>query len=75
MSSFLRVAKTHGFHELRGDSMAIELKVRPEVLGARLKSARSLAKLTQDVAAQSLDSLARRWLLSRVGSELFRWTS
>jgi hypothetical protein len=31
--------------------MAIELKVRPEVLGARLKSARSLAKMTQDVAA------------------------
>lgn len=34
--------------------MAIELKVRPEVLGARLKSARSLAKMTQDVAAQTL---------------------
>lgn len=34
--------------------MAIELKVRPEVLGARLKSARSLAKMTQDVAAQAL---------------------
>lgn len=34
--------------------MGIELKVRPEVLGARLKSARSLAKLTQDAAAQRM---------------------
>jgi Zn-dependent peptidase ImmA (M78 family)/DNA-binding XRE family transcriptional regulator len=34
--------------------MATELKVRPEVLGPRLKSARSLAKLTQDVVAQKL---------------------
>jgi Zn-dependent peptidase ImmA (M78 family)/transcriptional regulator with XRE-family HTH domain len=34
--------------------MATELKVRPEVIGARLKGARSLAKLTQDHAAQML---------------------
>ncbi|AEA60134.1 helix-turn-helix domain-containing protein [Burkholderia gladioli] len=34
--------------------MAIELKVRPEVLGPRLKSARSLARMTQEVAAQKL---------------------
>ncbi|MDH6148253.1 MULTISPECIES: ImmA/IrrE family metallo-endopeptidase [Paraburkholderia] len=34
--------------------MAIELKVRPEVLGPRLKSARSLAKMTQEAAAQKL---------------------
>jgi Zn-dependent peptidase ImmA (M78 family)/transcriptional regulator with XRE-family HTH domain len=34
--------------------MGIELQVRPEVLGARLKSARTLAKLTQDAAAQRL---------------------
>jgi Zn-dependent peptidase ImmA (M78 family)/transcriptional regulator with XRE-family HTH domain len=34
--------------------MAIELKVRPEVLGPRLKSARSLAKMTQETAAQKL---------------------
>ncbi|MFM0758091.1 helix-turn-helix domain-containing protein [Paraburkholderia strydomiana] len=34
--------------------MSAELKVRPEVLGVRLKGARSLAKLTQDRAAQEL---------------------
>jgi Zn-dependent peptidase ImmA (M78 family)/DNA-binding XRE family transcriptional regulator len=34
--------------------MGIELLVRPEVIGARLKSARTLAKLTQDTAAQKL---------------------
>lgn len=34
--------------------MRIELQVRPEVLGARLKSARTLNKLTQDAAAQKL---------------------
>lgn len=34
--------------------MATELKVRPEVLGARLKGARSLAKMTQDQVAQKL---------------------
>lgn len=34
--------------------MAIEIKVRPEVLGPRLKGARSLAKLTQEAAAQKL---------------------
>lgn len=34
--------------------MAIELKVRPEILGPRLKSARSLTKMTQEVAAQKL---------------------
>ncbi|MDR8400837.1 XRE family transcriptional regulator [Paraburkholderia sp. USG1] len=34
--------------------MAIELKVRPEVLGPRLKGARSLAKLTQEQVAQRL---------------------
>ncbi|MDB5855084.1 MAG: helix-turn-helix family protein [Herminiimonas sp.] len=34
--------------------MGIELQVRPEVLGVRLKSARALAKLTQDAAAQKL---------------------
>jgi Zn-dependent peptidase ImmA (M78 family)/DNA-binding XRE family transcriptional regulator len=34
--------------------MGMELKVRPEVLGARLKSARTLAKLTQEAAAQVL---------------------
>lgn len=34
--------------------MGIELQVRPEVLGARLKSARTLAKFTQESAAQSL---------------------
>ena len=34
--------------------MSTELKVRPEVVGVRLKGARSLAKLTQDRAAQEL---------------------
>ncbi len=34
--------------------MAIEIRVRPEVLGPRLKGARSLAKLTQEAAAQKL---------------------
>lgn len=34
--------------------MGIELQVRPEVFGARLKSARTLAKFTQDAAAQKL---------------------
>jgi len=43
--------------------MVIELKVRPEVLGARLKSARTLIKLTQDAAAQKM-SMARTTIVA-----------
>jgi Zn-dependent peptidase ImmA (M78 family)/transcriptional regulator with XRE-family HTH domain len=46
--------------------MAMELKVRPEVLGARLRGARSLAKLTQDSAAQQL-GMARTTIVAIEG--------
>ena len=34
--------------------MEFELKVRPEVLGSRLKAARSVRRMTQEAAAQAL---------------------
>lgn len=48
---------------MRGDDMEFELKVRPDVLGARLKSARMMSRMTQEAASVAL-AMARTTIVA-----------
>ena len=48
---------------MRGDDMENALKVRPEVVGARLKSARTMSRMTQEAASVAL-SMARTTIVA-----------